>query len=788
MFPPQSGYNVFMPDISANTRIAQFITGDQKTDLKVRADKGVFRSHAEAEAAAKKLADAPDTDAVITQDEQGFHLYAVDEISSLLPGGNLSGEVVREAPIVSFVATDPLNGNENVIGQQAEAPSTDPRPQDLPPTVLDRYVQRYSKEVDKVLGPNKDAEIAELNDMIRSLEAHGMKISIEMDDDVFEYKDKFEGFKNMLTYAHQNFEALQQRSIREIAIVDEWDGIFGTKVDLEYDKKEGLRRLEIGDDFLNDWGESHQIDDHTSIKKLTNELGDTLSDSEIEQRTEIFQDIRQNLTGTYDGLNHLQQASLQGKPLDREATYAAMSESLDHLDKEVMPHAEKVFKDFSIKHERKLSQHYLETFKDTVDSLRDQLKELKDHSGEMSDLEFNGRLEKLKLLLIKGTREIPDSRNYVGAYVAGMNDAAGPSAGVEYARTLGSNRNTIASLRAGTSAPLKTQGGNHNDIMLGMGVSHQFSSRNKWLDGAQVGVGVGFSRDTPFMIGASASNSWYLNDYHGLPGEWSAVGTVHATVGTYNNLGAMLNVHKEVTDRVDFEGYGELSLWNQAAEVEGEFALDKNKDFYLTAGVGTNKLVYAGIGFHDKYELEVGLGGVSFGKDSNNLPGESGWEVGVRMFPLPMPYFRNYRVPGYQFTYNDQSREFITPNGTFMTIKDEDDQKLRQAYVPDPNASLKQNQIVYRMVHSKEELEHLEDAPSREISVGPLGYLTVVENGEKIIDDGLIKKQLTEADLGIITDQAGVLWFDRMQADKDKVAMGVRRSEMPLPLYRAVHY
>ena len=787
MITIQTGYNNPMPDITANTRIAQFITGNKTTDLNVRATRGVFNTHAEAELEAQKLADAPDTDAVITQEDDGFHLYAVDEIHTLLPGGSMSGEVVREAPIVSFVATDPINGNENIIGHRASG-NTPAIQQNLPPTVLDRYVKRFSKDVDKVLGSNRAETIGELNEMIRSLERNGMKISIEMDDDVFESQDKFDGFKNLLVYAHDNFQALQERSIKEIAIVDEWDGVFGTKVDLEYDKDDGVRRLEIGDDFLDNWGESHSLNDKNSLKKLTDELGQTLSDSELEQRTEVFTDIRQNLTGAFDSINTLQQASLQGAALDREATFSAIEETLVRLEEDVLPRADDLFDDFSIKHERKLSQRYLETFEDTIKALKGQLQELQ-ANPDVSDLEFNGRLEKLKLLLIKGSREIPDNRNYLGSYVAGMNNTAGPSAGVEYARTLGQNRNTIASLRAGTSAPLKSQGMNGNDIMLGLGVNHNFASRNQWLDGAQVGVGVGFSRDTPFMFGASASNSWYLNDYHGLPGEWSAVGSVHATVGSYNNVGAMLNVHKEVTDRIDFEGYGELSLWNQAVEAEAEFAVTKNKDFYLTAGVGTNKLLYAGVGFANKYELEVGLGGASFGKDSNNLPGESGWEVGVRIIPLPLPYFRHNRVPGYQFTYNDNSREFITPNGTFMTLKNEgNDNEFRQAYVPDPNASLKQNQIVYRMVQSKDELDDLDSLPAREITLGPLGYLTVVEDGKTIIEDGLIQKDLSEADLGIITDQAGVLWFDRIKADENKVAMGVRRGEMPLPLYRAVHY
>ena len=150
--------------------------------------------------------------------------------------------------------------------------------------------------------------------------------------------------------------------------------------------------------------------------------------------------------------------------------------------------------------------------------------------------------------------------------------------------------------------------------MLGLGVSHTFHSNNRLIDGANVGVGVGFSRDTPFFVGVTASNSWYLTPYHGLQDETSVVGGLHATIGSFNNVGGTIDVHKQLNGRVDFEGYGEVSLWNQAAEAELEFALSKDKDVYLTAGIGTNKLIYAGIGIADKYELEVGLGGISLGK------------------------------------------------------------------------------------------------------------------------------------------------------------------------------
>lgn len=853
-----------MPDISSYPRIARFVQGPDDAkgkELFIRSEHGTFATHAEAEQAALKVADAANQDAVIIQDAEGFHVYGVDEISAMLPGGSFSGEVVREAPIVSFVATDPLTGAENVIGQRS-AGAAEPEAA-MSPTAFDNYVKKYHKQIDKVLGPEAASTVKQIDDLIHQLEASGLKITIEMDDDVFEYKDKIAGFKNLLQYALQNQQALQERSIKEIAVMDEWDGLFGTKCDLEYDKKHGSRRLEIGDDFLNDWGESLDLNDAKSVKKLGKELGATLSEPELQQRSEIFQDIRGSLAAGYDSINALQQASLstpapvssatsgpassaptsstpaaasvsaessseisavspatpeiQGdaeapagprttapagttpatspaRPAAdsraaRETVIREFEQTLDRLQKQVIPKAHDTFEKFGVKQERQISEKYLETFKNTLEALRAQVDYLKQHA-DIEPLEYNARLEKLKLLLVKGVQEIPDrSRNYLGSYVGGLGNPGKPSAGVEYSHAFGDDRETVASVQAGTSAPLKTTGVNKTDIMLGLGVSHTFHSRNKWLDGTTAGVGVGISRETPFFIGVSASNSWYLNDYHALQGEGSVVGGLHATIGSYTNIGATINVNKALGERVEFEGYGELSLLNQGAEIEGEFALNKDKSVYLTAGVGTNKLAYVGVGINDKYELEAGLGGVSLGKDSNNLPGESGWEVGLRFWPLPLPFFRHNRVPGYQMGYGDKSTEYITPNGTFMTIKQNaEGDKYRQAYIPDPKAAGGDRSIAYRLASKAEDLQHLDQAPLREISIGPLGYLTVRENGETIVEDGLIKKNLSEAELGIITDQAGVLWFDKMHPQSQYHSLGTRRDEMPLPLYRAVHY
>ncbi len=776
-----------MSDIQSRVRVAQLISGDSPQGLFAKKEHGVFATHAEAEAKAKQVADAVDQDAVILQTERGFEVLGVDEISGLLPAGQLGGEVIREAPIVSFVASDPLTGRENIIGQQSESQAAGPKAP-VRKTDLDKYAERFGKQLDKVLGAEKESFIQELNQLQQSLEANGIKVSVEMDDDVFESKDKLLGFRNMLVYANENLQTLKERSITEIAIVDEWDGMFGTKVDLEYNKKDGVRRLELGDDFLNDWGESNNLLHSKSLDKLNDGLGEKLTDAEVTQRTEVFSDIRGTLIETHKQINGLQQASMQGTPTDFQATFAGIESQLQRLEKDVIPKAKEAFDDLSVKQERKISGRYLETFESTVKAVRNQLETLRDLPPDTDAIERNARLEKLKLVLLKGMKEIPDQRNYLGLYSSGFGDGARPSAGVMYSHAFGADKNTVASIRAGTSAPLKMQGNSKNDIMLGLGVSHTFHSNNRLIDGANVGVGVGFSRDTPFFVGVTASNSWYLTPYHGLQDETSVVGGLHATIGSFNNLGGTIDVHKQLNGRVDFEGYGEVSLWNQAAEAELEFALSKDKDVYLTGGIGTNKLIYAGIGIADKYELEVGLGGISLGKDSNNLPGESGWEVGVRNFILPIPYFRHNRVPGYQFTYNDKSTEYITPNGSFMTVRQNDKgEKYRQAYVPDPQASTDPMKVVYRRVRSKEELERLDQAPTREISIGPLGYLTVTEDGEKIIDDGLILKDMNEADLGIITDQAGVLWFDRIKKEA-KHSLGTRRESMPLPLYRAVHY
>lgn len=782
-----------MPNLN-NPRLAQLVNAEGRIELNTKQAYETFATHAEAEAKAKTVANAAHEDAAILQNEDGFQVVGIDELHALLPGGRFDGNLVREAPIVSFVMTDPVTGQEQVIGRQAAvegSPSVENTSRLRPPTALDRYAESFQADVGKTLGADQQATIAELNQLIYSLQDNGIDVSVALNKDILERQDSFNGLKHMLTYALDNREPLQQRSIREIAIVNEWDDIGGTRVELDYDKKQSQRSLEVGDDFLDDWG-SGLVDKSTA--KITRALGDTLSDTEVTQRSEHFRTIRKDLSQQYDAINRFQQQNTGPQALDPAAFIAQLESTLDRLENEVLPTAEGQFKDFSIKQERQASQDYLNQFQDTITELKHQLKALKAHPHG-DTLELNARLEKLKIVLIKGAEVTPDSRNHIGGYISGLSgpgssgaDHGPPSTGLEYSRILGADRSTTASLRAGTSNAMQSKGVNTSDIMLGLGVSHTVNSANPVFDGMNAGVGIGFSRETPLFIGASASNSWYLNDYHGLSDQGSVVGGLHASVGTYSNVGGSLQVHQQLTKTIDFEGSGELSLWNQSLEAEAELALSKDKAVYLTGGVGTNKLVYAGVGFADKYELEVGLGGASFGKDSNNLPGESSWELGVRIVPLPLPYYRHHRVPGYQFTYEDKSTQYITPNGSFMTLKENAaGEKQRIAYVPDPASTETSNSIVYRRVQQQSELENLSDAPQRELTLGPLGYLTVTEDGKTLVDDGLIQAPMTAAELGILTDQSGVLWFDRMRPAGDHKSLGARREALPVPLYRAVH-
>lgn len=776
--------------ISGN-RLAQIHTPTGSHDLTVKADYGSFSSPEEAQAVALEKANAMDIDTVIVQDGESFKVFGIDEMHPILPPGGQGADITRDAPIVSFVASDPNTGKENIIGRTFGS-HAGPSPV-LPETDIEKYAKKFDSQLDEVLGDRKAAFVSQLRHFERQIEAQGINIKIELDDDVFENEETLKGYKNFLEYASENIEVLQKRSINEISIEDEYDNWWGVKAELDYDKDTQTRALELGDDFLDGWGEgliendSKQIDKYE--KKLTKALGKTLSDDELLNRTRIFGEIKGTMASTHQKLSQLQQNLDNLSPEELEESILELNRNLRTLEHSTIPEAEDIFDDFSVKDEKKMSLEYLKTFERTLKEVRQQLRSLRKESKEADPLATRARMEKTKIFIMKGVKDIPDQRNYFGGYLSGDGNGDGiPGMGMQYSRSLGRDKNTIASIKLGQTAGVTVNGENHSDIVLGLGIGHTFRSNNHLVDGSYVGIGVGIGRETPFFIGANASQSWYLNDYHGIEDQWSVVGGAYASVGTLTNVGGFIDVHKKLSSHVDFEGSGEISLFTQTLEAEAEFQLGKDKDIYLTAGVGTNKLVYAGIGFADKYELEVGLGGLSFGKDSNNLPGETMWEVGIRTW-LPIPYFRHHRVPGYKFEYKDGSTEYVTPKGTFMTIKENDDgAKERVSYILDQQITEKNlNEIAYRIARSNADLDNFEELPIRKITLGPLGYVTVTEGDKVLIDDGLVSSEISDADLGIITDQTGVLWFNKRQND-DPASLTLRREDMPLPLYRLVHH
>jgi hypothetical protein len=116
-----------------------------------------------------------------------------------------------------------------------------------------------------------------------------------------------------------------------------------------------------------------------------------------------------------------------------------------------------------------------------------------------------------------------------------------------------------------------------------------------------------------------------------------------------------------------------------------------------------------------------------------------------------------------------------------MTIKKNDNGiNERTSYIPDIKTKTDETKIIYDIFKSDE------NKGKREISINSLGYLTVKDGDKVLIDNGLILENLNQADIGIITDQASVLWFDKMNKG-DKTSITKRREEIPLPLYRAVH-
>jgi hypothetical protein len=759
--------------------IARIQTQTSVSELFVKNDHGAFATKEEAEKEALKLARAPDADAiVIKDDETHFHVYTIDEVHPHMPVGGAAGKLISEAPIVSFVITEPLTGKENILGQRTAQEIKPPK------TSIEGYVEKFNPQISKILGTEKDSFIDLLKNYELNLKSEGISINIELSDDVFENKDKLLGFKNFLQYTNEHVDTLKERSINNVSIVDEADNWWGVKVDLDYDKKAGKRTLTLGDDYLDDWGESLNLLDKSSLKKLDNTLGKKLTDAEMTGRSTIYRDMNDKFKNTYQQLNLLQQNLETATPEEFKKIVDSLKTEIEKIEKDSIPEARTKFKKLSVSDESEISLDYLEKFENTNKDIKENLGKLQDGNHNTDLLQTRALIEKTKILLIKGVSESPAPVNHFTTYVNSSLNNPIPGAGMMYSHSFGEDESTMASIKLGYT-PFKNGDATTSNMMVGVDVGHKFYSDNKLLNGTNAGVGVGIGITAPLFAGVNVNNSWYLNDYHGQGDELSVVGGAYASVGTYNNIGAYVDFNKQLSSNVEIEGTGELSLFNQNVEIEGEFKLLKNKDLYLTAGIGTNKLLYAGVGFAGKYELEAGLGGISFGKDSDNLPGESSWEIGIRTY-LPIPYYKYHQVPGYQFTYADKSKEYITTNGTFMTIKeDEHKEEHRVSYVVDPKVETKDTEIAYRVVKSKEELDNMDKAPLRKINIESLGYLTVTEGGNLLIDNGRIVSPLTNADVGIITDQAGVLWFDKRKSAKEP-SLSLRRNEIPLPLYRPV--
>jgi len=750
--------------------VAKIQTPDSLKDIKIKEAIGKFTSIAEAEQAAKKTADADQTDAVIIQEEGFFHVYGIDELHPNLPI-NSPARLKAEAFVISFVSTDPLSGKENFIGKQPEGTINPEIPKEK--TAIDEYRTKFSDQLTNVLGNEKEAFLTEISQLEKNIDQQGIKLKIELDDDVFENKDKLQGYKNFLTYIGNNAEALSERNIKNISIVDEADNWWGVKTDLEYDSASNEQTLAIGDDFLDDWGESLELFPKESIQKIEKAIGEKLTPEELQKKQELGQKLTNKLAETYNKLNQLQNDLLQNN--QPQAIKPELEKTLRDLEKlaQSLTETKVFFGDLSVKNQAKIALKELEKFSGSLKQINDQLKSLLKAENNPDQITMAAGMEKIKIFLLKGTKEVPDNRNSFSGYLSGTFNGR-PGAGLNYSHAFDEEKATILDVNLGTS----TMNAN-NDILLGLGIGHNFSTKNKVLNGLYAGVGIGVGIDTPLFSGVSLNNSWYLNNYQTRQEDLSVVGGAYASLGSFNNIGAYTDLHRQLSEKIEWEGSGEISLLNQNLEAELEYSLDKNKNIYLTGGIGTNKLVYAGIGFAGKYELEAGLGGISFGKDSDNLPGETSWEIGLRSY-LPIPYFKHHKVPGYQFTYADESKEYVTPKGTFMTIKGDQD-KQRISYLPDPLEKDQTPKMTYTICKSGEEKQE-----KREISVSSLGYLTVKDGEKTLIDDGFILGKMSQAELGIATDQASVLWFDKLQKGNEP-SMASRRKELPLPLFRAVH-
>ena len=741
--------------------------------VEIKSDIGVFDTQQEAEIKAKQVADSDKEDAVIIKEGNKFHVYSIDELNSKLKEQNYAGKIVESVPVFEFVATDPLTEQELILQKSDNKV-------DYTNLAITKYEEKYSKQMQKVLSSKHQAVIKQLKELENKIRTeHGIDVKIELSDDVFENKDKIEGFKYLLNYVYKNADELKARTIKTINVVDEWDNWWGYKLDLDYEKNKG-RVLTIGDDFLDDWGESKNLNNKDSVKRIEKTLGKKLSEQELTNRSQTFIDTKLEFRELFAQLGDLQK-SIDISPEEAKNKTKIVSDSLKQIN-DLLQKSKSEIEKLSIKEERKMSLDYLKTF-EQIYSLADKEWKLfnKDfNSANPDNLSLMARTEKLKLMLLKEPEIAVEKRNYLGTYVSGSGSNI-PGMGLTYERSFGREGNTTAYANLGYGSK-----NDSDDILFGVGVRHTFNSYNSVIDGAKVNVGIGTGAINPLFVGVSANNSWYLGNYKGLREQGSFVGGLYATVGTYNNAGVWVDYNKKLNDRVEVEGSADLSFLNQDIEAEAEVSLTKNKGVYLTGGVGTNKFLYAGVGFSDKYELEVGLGGISFGKDSNNLPGESSWELGIRTYLPFLPFFKHHTVPGCNFTYKDDSKEYISSKGVFILEKKVNGTITRQSFIPQVSPFKDTRAINYRIIKDKEDLKNTDKAKIRELSIGNLGYITVKDGNKTIIDDGRFMAPLSDAEVGIIVDQTGVLWYDKMKKRQNdtKQTVGVRRDDIPLPIFR----
>lgn len=780
-------------------KIAQIINATKVVNINTNADIGIFNTQKEAEIKAKQVARGDQQDAAIIKEGNKFRVYGIDEVQIKLKEAGNYGKIKENIKLFEIVATDPATKDEVILQKDSE-PDLTQGDADLDVT---KYSKRFEKELQKTLGEKYAPELEELKTLERKIESeHGINIKIQLSDDVFESKDKIEGFKYFLNFVYQNADEFKVRNIRTINVADEWDHWFGYKIDLDYEKKKG-RVFSLGDKFLNDWGKSSKVEGEYG-NKVKESLGEKLNPQELIHRAEIFDNIKQNFQKVLVQMGELQ-GNIDNPNINLKEKTEITAKTLNEIN-DLIQKAKPELKKISVEQEKTLSLDALEKFEQTYKDLDREVKLLNEElkKPQPDQLSLKARTEKIKLSLFKNPQATGFNPNYLWTYVSAGAEAIPPSFGLIYGRAFGRGGGTAGYINLGHPG----QGGADN-ILLGLGAAHQINSNKPALDGTIASVGFGTGINSPLFLGINVNNSWYIGDYKG-PDKVSAVGGLYGTLGTYNNVGGWIDVNKKINSRIEVEQTMDLSLLNQTIEAEVELALTKNKGVYLIGGLSTNKLLYGGIGFSDAYELKAGLGGISFGKDSNNLPGETAWEIGLRTYLPILPYFKYHRVPGYNFAYKDDSKEYISNTGTFISEKTVDKKTTRTTFIPSPAkdekkslnptfikgsnfnpplqkgdiGGLDEKTIAYRIIKNKDDLKNIAKALIREVSINELGYVSVKDGEQVIVKDGVPMANLTEAETGTIADQVGILWYDKMKKGKDKQSISIRREDIPLPIFR----